>query len=129
MGLQYRMPTSAEIQELISGTTQTFIDLDGVEYNQEQAQNGAIESGKLKGVRFTSSNGNSIFIPAAGSCDESLLSGIGMGGELWSSSLIDGYDGSARSLHFGCDGGVGEDGGSRYCGQSVRGVEFIQNSN
>jgi hypothetical protein len=124
MGTQYRMPTSAEIQELISGTTQTFIDLDGVEYNQEQAQNGAIEEGKLKGVRFTGSNGNSIFIPAAGYCSESLLSVIGMYGSLWSSGLDDGDDDAndARGLGFLYDGYVYDGGGSRYYGQSVRGV-------
>ena len=124
MGSQYRMPTSAEIQELISGTTQTFIDLDGNEYDKQYVyDNEPIESGKLKGVRFTSSNGNSIFIPAAGDCIESLLDVIGMNGELWSSSLDDGYDGIARNLSFGYDGGVNEDGYDRYFGQSVRGVQ------
>lgn len=123
MGTQYRMPTSAEIQELISGTTQTFIDLDGREYSQEQAQNGAIESGKLKGVRFTGSNGNSIFIPAAGGCDESLLDVIGMNGILWSSSLGDGYGYNARYLNFRYDGGVNELSINRCYGHSVRGVQ------
>lgn len=66
MGFQYRMPTKDERKELIDNTTQTFIDLDGNEYSQEQAKNRAIASGMLKGVRFTGSNGNSIFMPAAG---------------------------------------------------------------
>jgi hypothetical protein len=114
MGTQYRMPTSAEIQELISGTTQTFIDVDGNEYSKEQARNGAIESEKLKGVRFTGSNGNSIFIPAAGYCYESLLSVIGMLGILWSSSLNDGYDDYARGLNFIYDGDVYESGSYRF---------------
>ena len=128
MGTQYRMPTSAEIQELISGTTQTFIDLDGNEYIKG-TDTINIEQGKLKGVRFTGSNGNSIFIPAAGYCDESLLYGIGMGGLLWSSSLYGGVGDYARYLFFGYDGSVYEYGNSRYYGPSVRGVEFIQNSN
>lgn len=122
MGTQYRMPTSAEIQELISGTTQTFIDVDGNEYDKQYVyDNGPIKSGKLKGVRFTSSNGNSIFIPAAGGCDESLLSNIGMNGDLWSSSL-DGSDG-AWGLSFFYGGIVNNYGDYRYYGQSVRGVQ------
>jgi hypothetical protein len=91
MGTQYSMPTPAEIQELISGTIQSFIDIDGNEYDRQYVyDNGPIEEGKLKGVKFTGSNGNSIFIPAAGHCTESLLGNGGMCGELWSSSLNDG---------------------------------------
>ena len=122
---QYRMPTIDEIRELINNTTQTFIDVDRNEYSKEQAQNGVIESGKLKGVRFTSSNGNSIFIPAAGNCLGSLLNVIGMGGKLWSSSLDDGDGDYARYLNFNYDGNVDEYSGGRYYGRSVRGVEFI----
>ena len=123
MGSKYRMPTIDEIGELINNTTQTFIDLGGNEYSKEQAQNGAIEQGQLKGVKFTSSNGNSIFIPAAGLCDGSLLREVGMYGELWSSSLSDSYDVLARNLYFNYGGGVIGSSDSRYYGQSVRGVQ------
>lgn len=123
MGTQYRMPTSAEIQELISGTTQSFIDIDGNEYSKEQAENEVIESGKLKGVKFTGSNGNSIFIPAAGFCDNSLLNGVGMYGMLQSSSLKGGYDDYVRLLSFNYNGDVDEIDDHRYYGQSVRGVQ------
>lgn len=120
---QYRMPTIDEILELINNTTQTFIDLDGNEYSKEQAQNGVIEQGQLKGVRFTGLNGNSIFIPAAGYCYESLLDEVGARGRLWSSSLDGGNDDGARYLSFNGDGGVYEGSSSRYCGPSVRGVQ------
>lgn len=121
---QYRMPTMDELLELRDNTTQTFIDLDGNEYDKQYVyDNEPIEQGKLKGVKFTSSNGNSIFIPAAGVCDESLLSGIGMIGVLWSSSLIGGYDDNARILFFYCGGDVGEGSSYRYYGYSVRGVQ------
>lgn len=123
MGVQYRMPTIDEIRELMNNTTQTFIDLDGNEYSKEQAQNGVIEQGRLKGVRFTGSNGNSIFIPAAGYCFESLLGEVGMAGTLQSSSLLNGIDGNARNLGFDCEGYVGERGNFRWYGQSVRGVQ------
>ena len=126
MGSQYRMPTIDEISELVNNTTQTFIDVDGNEYDRQYVyDNEPIEEGKLKGVRFTSSNGNSIFIPAGGYCDESLLDAIGMNGELWSSSLYDGYDDYARYLYFDYDGNVFESSSNRCYGLSVRGVEFI----
>ena len=122
MGTQYRMPTIDEIRELISHTTQTFIDVDGGEYIKgTDIVN--IEQGKLKGVKFTGSNGNSIFIPAAGYCVESLLYVIGMVGDLWSSSLYGGSDDDARNLGFNGDGGVSEGSGSRFYGLSVRGVQ------
>jgi hypothetical protein len=124
MGSQYRMPTIEEVNELINNTTQTFIDVGGNEYSKEQTQKRVIKSKKLKGVRFTGLNGNSIFIPAAGSYLESLLSGIGMYGILWSSSLYDGDDDSARYLIFSYDGNVSESGYVRFYGLSVRGVEF-----
>ena len=121
---QLRMPTSAEIQELISGTTQSFIDIDGNEYDRQYVyDNKPIEQGKLKGVKFTGSNGNSIFIPAAGYCYGSLLDDFGMNGALWYSSLYDGNDVSAGNLYFSCDGSVGEYSDNRYYGLSVRGVQ------
>ena len=123
MGSKYRMPTIDEIRELIYNTTQTFIDVDGNEYSRGQAQNGVIKGGQLKGVKFTSSNGNSIFIPAAGGCYESLLNDIGIYGELWSSSLNGGIDDYARSLGFNCVGYVNESSYDRCYGRSVRGVQ------
>lgn len=122
MGTQYRMPTSAEIEELISGTTQTFIDLDGNEYSQEEAQNGDIESGKLKGVRFTGSNGNSIFIPAAGDCTDSMLMNFGTEGSLRSSSLFSIDEQCNDGLRLDCNN-VGGLSWARCNGGSVRGVQ------
>jgi hypothetical protein len=122
MGTQYRMPTIDEIRELISRTTQTFIDIDGNEYIKG-TDDINIKQGKLKGVRFTGSNGNSVFIPAAGYCDESLLDAIGMSGRLWSSSLDGGNDDSARYFGFDYGGSVSESGNVRYYGRSVRGVQ------
>jgi hypothetical protein len=119
---QLRMPTSAEIQELISGTTQSFIDIDGKEYIKG-TDDINIEQGKLKGVKFTGSNGNSIFIPAAGYCLESLLIDVGKYGFLWSSGLYDGDDVLARYLFFSCGVYVDENDVYRVYGLSVRGVQ------
>jgi hypothetical protein len=52
-----RMPTKADFEELIANTTSTWEILNGV-----------------NGRRFTSNtNGNSIFVPAAGSCVNGLV--------------------------------------------------------
>ena len=131
MGSQYRMPTSTEIQELINNTTQTFIDVDGNEYDGQYVyDNEPIEIGKLKGVRFTSktvkdNDGKftSIFIPAAGYCYESFLDGVGVYGRLWPSSLDDGDDEYARSSYFNYRSYVYGDVDYRYGGQCVRGVQ------
>lgn len=123
MGSKYRMPTNTEIRELIYNTIQTFIDLDGHEYSIELAQKGIIEPGKLKGVRFTSSNDNSIFIPATGYYSESVLYGIGRGSGLWSSDLYGGSNNYVRSLDFLSWGSASSNCSLRYYGQSVRGVE------
>jgi hypothetical protein len=90
----------------------------------EDVKNGAIIEGNLKSIRLTSNiNGNSIFIPAAGYCNGSLLYNIGMNGGLWSSSLVDGNDVYARNLYFSYYGDVIENGYSRCFGLSVRGVQ------
>ena len=123
MGSQYRMPTVDEIRELMNNTKQTFIDLNDNGYSKIQAKNGAIKSRKLKGVRFTGSNGNSIFIPAAGYCADPCMNDIGVSGTLWSSSLSGSYNGCARSLNFYYDADVYDISDRRNYGTCVRGVE------
>lgn len=121
MGNTWKMPIIDEIWELVTNTTQTYIDLDGNEYSQEQAQNGVIESGKLKGVKFTGSNGNSIFIPASGMCDLSFFCGIGMYGDLWCSSIYpDTTSNGAYFLQLSKSMIITDEPRSR--GRSVRGV-------
>ena len=119
MGSQYRMPTRFEIRELVNNTTQTFIDINNVEYGQGQY----IESGKLKGVRFTGSNGNSIFIPAVGLYIGDVLHNMGSSGDYWSSSLHGDNGEYPKLLYFyhGC--GLTDSGDDRYIGLSIRGVE------
>lgn len=126
MSSQYRMPTIDEIRELVNNTTQTFIDLDGNEYIKGiDVIN--IERGKLKGVRFTGSNGNNIFIPAAGGCIGSLWSSSigGYCGGFWSSNLYNDSDDNARYLFFRHDNeiDVNEGNNYRYYGIPVRGVQ------
>ena len=68
-----RMPTKADFEELTANTTSTWETLNGV-----------------NGRRFTSkTNGNSIFVPAAGYCYGGSVDTVGSGGYLWSSSLTE----------------------------------------
>ncbi len=93
-GDPWRMPTLAEVEELINNCTTEWITLNGV-----------------RGMLVTSMiNGNSIFLPAAGSYFLSSLSGAGVIGGYWSSLLDEGDMRSAfylyfRSDHFGWDRG------------------------
>ena len=69
-----RMPTQDEIRELLKNTSKQWItDYNGTGVN---------------GMKFTSkTNGNSIFIPAAGYCDDGSVDNVGGSGGVWSSSL------------------------------------------
>ena len=118
MGSDWRMPTYADLTELKDNTTDIFIDLDGNEFTQSNS----ISNGNLKGVKFTGLNGNSIFIPAAGYCDDILLYYMSCFGSLWSSSLLSSLSSHSYSLDFSYDGYLNTNGIYRYYGRSVRGV-------
>lgn len=122
MGSDWRMPTDTECEELINNTVASFIDLDGNEFSQSDAQSGAITEGNLKGVRFTGTNGNSIFMPAAGYCDEDMVDGISLVGYFWSSSLNTSSSQEARLMFFYHVGGLEVYNTDRYVGLSIRGV-------
>ncbi len=86
-GGDWRMPTDPEFGELIDNTT-----------NEWTTQNG------VNGYKFTSkTNGNSIFLPAAGYRWEGWFSyqNAGSKGYYWSSSLNESHMVTARQLIFG----------------------------
>ena len=106
MGGEWRMPTYDECQELIDNCNVVWTD----DYN------GTGVAGRV----FTSKvNGNSVFFPAAGYCDNSFVDGVGSYGYYWSASWYD--SSNAWYLDFG-SGSHSLDSYNRYFGQSVRGV-------
>lgn len=107
-GTSWRMPTKAEQDELrnTSYTTWTWTTQNGV--------NGYIVTSKT--------NGNSIFLPAAGYRDDSSLSGAGFLGKYWSSSLKTRYSGDAYYLDFYSSDVDWRSYVSRFGGLSVRAV-------
>ena len=102
-GGNWRMPTKAEIQELLDNCTWTWTKQNGVE-----------------GCNVEGPNGNSIFLPAAGCRNGSSHYGASQGG-YWSSTPYEGNGYYARDLFFYIDDyHVGS--GYRYDGWSVRSI-------
>ena len=106
-GSSWRMPTKAEQDELrnTNYTTLTWTTQNGV-----------------KGYKVTSkTNGNSVFLPAAGYRNDSSLNGAGSYGDYWSSSLDTSYSFNAYYLYFNSSNVDWSYGNRRY-GRSVRAV-------
>ncbi|MBO5915996.1 MAG: InlB B-repeat-containing protein [Bacteroidales bacterium] len=83
-GGQWRMPTTAEQDELRYNCIWTWTTQNGV-----------------NGYKVTSiTNGNSIFLPAAGYCDGTSVGYVGSGGYYWLSRLYVSRPRSADYLHF-----------------------------
>ncbi len=101
-GGSWRMPTIDELSELNNNCTWTGMTIEGV-----------------NGYKVTASNGNSIFLPAAGYRSGEGFFEMGSGGSYWSSSLdVLSSSNSARILFY--SGGTG--GAFRCYGHSVRPV-------
>lgn len=104
-GGSWRMPTDAEWSELLSSDNCTWTWMT---------------EGNTKGYKVESkSNGNSIFLPAAG-CRDNFSQDIGSNGFYWSSSLYRSNNIWAWSVDF--TSGYGRNYILRYYGQSVRPV-------
>ena len=104
-GGSWRMPTDAEKTELRTECTWTWTTQNG--------KNGYTVTSK--------SNGNSIFLPAAGYRHDGSLYDAGGDGIYWSSSLNTGSPYFAWGVYF-FSGNVDRYYDYRYCGQSVRPV-------
>ena len=87
-GGNWRMPTTAEMQELIDNCTWEWTSVNDVE-----------------GYRVIGSNGNNIFLPAAGLNDNDAVENVGIG-YYWSVSVADDDD---------CSCGLSFDNGMKGC--------------
>ena len=105
MGGTWRMPTIAELDALRSTCTWTWTSKGG--------HNGCL---------VTASNGNKLFLPAAGCrIETSLYYGGGSRGSYWSSTLYTSSSNHGQSLYFN-SGSHGTDIYYRFYGRSVRAV-------
>lgn len=104
-GGSWRMPSQAEMQELVSNCNWYWTTVDGID-----------------GYRVTGPNGNSIFLPAAGWYSDDELKGYDIGGNYWTSSVPSGNSSTAYFLEFYSDNDYSVDPFSRYTGFSIRPV-------
>ena len=104
----WRMPTKEEFEELYNNTTVTMVTQNGV-------------NGRL----FTASNGNSLFLPAAGFRWGDGLGDVGHYGYYWSSSLFAGDPVDAWFFRFS-SGDCNMYIDSRSLGLSVRAVRSVR---
>ena len=108
-GSDWQMPSREQCEELINSSYTT---------TEWTTQNG------VYGRKITSkSNGNSIFLPAAGGWDLSSLEDVGSSGYYWSRSLSTSDPGCAYRLYFYSGGSdIGSEISGRIWGFSVRPV-------
>ena len=108
-GSGWQMPSLAQLQELYNYTKTTWTTQNGV-----------------NGRKMTSySNGNSIFMPAAGYRYDTSLNSAGSNGDYWTRTLYTNYSSSAYNLDFN-SGSFNWYHSSRDYGRSVRPVR-VQN--
>ena len=104
-GGTWRMPTTAEQQELVNNCTWTWTTQNGVE-----------------GSTVTGPNGNSIFLPAAGYMYKGELVYAGEEGYYWSSSLRSGFKESSYHVYFYSNSQDYYNSSRRDDGQTIRPV-------
>ena len=94
-GGSWHMPTKTQFEELTANTTYEWTSIDGV-----------------YGGKFTATNGNYIFLPAAGFWDKGSQRNVGSLGYCWSSAPNPNNSGNAYYLLF--------DSGSKYMYNNYR---------
>lgn len=99
------MPTEEQVAELLANTTQEVVEIDGV-----------------SGLRLTASNGNYIFLPAAGYRAGEDISGQGVEGHYWTGTGNPTDGSRAQTLTF-TSGGATTGTMPCYIGQSIRTVK------
>ena len=105
LGGNWKMPTADDWQELYDNTTRQWTQVNGV-----------------NGYKCTASNGNYIFLPAAGSGSGSSLYSEGSSGYIWNSSLDSAISCCALACGFSSYWFETVDSFSRLCGFPIRGI-------
>ena len=103
-GGSWHMPTKVHMEELVNKCTWEWVEI-----------------GEVRGYKVIGSNGNSIFLPAAGWRYGSSHTNVGVVGQYWCSTPIMAGNKEAYHLQFG-NGEILVKGYNRYCGFSVRPV-------
>ncbi len=106
-GEKWRMPTIAELQELVHNCVWEWKIINGV-----------------NGYKITAKNNNWIFLPAAGFRSGTSSNGVGSFGAYWSSTVNEINSNYAYGLYFGSNSR--RDNNSRYSGLTVRPVVDIR---
>ena len=110
-GSDWQMPSNDQIEELLNSSNTT------TEWTTQ---------GGVTGRRFTSkSNGNSIFLPAAGGRNDTGLSNVSSDGFCWSRSLYTFHSLYGGSLYF-YSSNIYRGNDFRYYGRSVRPVRVLE---
>ena len=133
MGGDWRMPTKAEIQELLDNTDSEWIGdysdtgVNGMKFTPKTDTSKWVENSngpEINGMKFTSKTDESkyIFIPASGFYSGFSFDNQGNFGSVWASSLEDGYPFNALDLYFNSDYIDADYGNYRCYGFPVRGV-------
>ena len=86
-GEGWSIPTNKQWVELLTRCDYTWTTQNGV-----------------NGFLFTARNGNSIFLPAAGCCTDTVFDNVGSGGRYWSSSLSKSFPDTAKGFSFSWNG-------------------------
>jgi hypothetical protein len=108
-GPAWRMPSLEQMNELRTNCTWTWTT-----------------KGTVNGYEVTGSNGNSIFLPAAGYGHDSSLGSAGSCGVYWSRTLFESNPGIAWYLYFDSSFVTTDEEGGRYFGLSVRPVRVSE---
>lgn len=110
----WRMPTQAEMQELAEKCTWEWKD-------EDECGNGV-----PAGYVITGTNGNTIFLPAAGYMADAQTFTFGQSGYYWSSNLYTGNTGMACALTFAPDYTDQANHTRRHIGMTVRPVRPVE---
>ena len=103
-----RMPTFAEVNELVSKCNPQWVEMNGV-----------------YGCKFTARNGNIIFLPAAGYREGTAISDTGLKGLYWTGSISPAASDYAYTMAFD-NSGTAWGTSLRYQGLSIRAVKDIE---